>query len=122
MQRELHAEQHTTGREQRADAGHRTVAQRPGERLHGEHLDDEVERPHEVGGQVEQVGDPVVDRAAGVPGPRELDGGGREVEGDGAVAAGGEQLGIRPEPGTDDDRPPAAAVTACASTRASTGG
>ena len=62
-QHELHGEQLTAGREQRAHAGDRLAAQGAGEGLHGEDLDDEVEGPHEVVGQVEQVGDPVVDLA-----------------------------------------------------------
>ena len=66
-QHELDGEQVTARGEQRPHAGDGIRPQGPGEGLHGEDVDDQVEPADEVDGQVEQVGHPVVDRTAGMP-------------------------------------------------------
>src|SRR3954452_13710137 len=74
-------EQRAAGRDELADAGDRRAPRRVGQRLHGQALEDEVERAAPLGRRVEQVGGAVVDGRAGVARPRGADGRRRDVEG-----------------------------------------
>jgi hypothetical protein len=99
-------QQRPAGRDQLPDPGDGRRAELAGERLNGQALDHQVERPGPGGWWVEEIGDAVVDRRVGEAATHGGDGGGREVEGNGREPKLGQVLRVPAHATTHDHGPP----------------